>query len=62
MKLTIDRDVCDGHGMCAQSAPTYVELDADGEPVVIQDDVADKIPAPVDLAVRACPVSAVHVQ
>ncbi|QZS52987.1 ferredoxin [Rhodococcus opacus] len=46
--------------MCAQSAPDYVRLDDDGEPVVIQDEVPAEVPPAVDLALRACPVSAVH--
>jgi ferredoxin len=60
VKLGIDRNVCDGHGMCAQSAPDFVRLDDDGEPVVIQEQVPAEVPPAVDLALRACPVSAVH--
>jgi ferredoxin len=61
MKLVIDRNVCDGHGMCAQSAPAFFSLDEEGDPVIASVDIPDAIPAVVSLAVRACPVSAISI-
>lgn len=57
--LTIRRATCQGHGMCAQSAPDFVSLNEDGEGTVSQPDVPEPIPAQVEQAVRSCPTSSV---
>lgn len=58
MKLIIDRNRCEGYGLCAEAAPGLMHLDGDDELVLDQENV----PAPdvhrAEAAVRACPVAA----
>ncbi len=60
-RLEIDRDRCEGHGLCAQSAPAWLDLDDDGEPVVLHEQVTGDMPTELELAVRACPTGSVRV-
>lgn len=61
MKITVDRQRCEGHGMCEAASPGMFTLDDDGEleihhggtvPPGIIDEVAE--------AVRLCPVAALR--
>ncbi|MFG3106236.1 ferredoxin [Streptomyces tendae] len=59
MKVFVDRDRCEGHGLCEDAAPELFGLDDDGELVVRfsetvpvgQEDMAEA-------AARVCPVGA----
>ncbi|WP_194924343.1 ferredoxin [Catenulispora pinisilvae] len=57
-RLLVDRNRCEGYGMCQQAAPDLIHLDDEDEPVI---DVAELSAAHKPLAnaaVRACPVAA----
>jgi ferredoxin len=57
-RLSVDRDRCEGYGMCEQAAPQLIHLNQDDEPVL---DVAEISPSEFPLAaaaVHACPVAA----
>lgn len=58
MKLTIDRDRCEGYGLCAEAAPQLMHLDADGELVLDAPDVPTSAAVVAEEAVRVCPVAA----
>lgn len=62
MKLTVDRDRCEGYGLCAEAAPDLMHLDDDGELVLDRDDVSPESSAEAQSAVRVCPVAALKVQ
>ncbi len=57
MKIVVDRDLCDGHGMCEAMAHEYFQLDDDTMTVLDEtppESERDKVHA----AVEACPVMA----
>lgn len=59
MKLRVDADRCQGHGMCAVTAPELFELDGEGKSVVLVDRVD---PSQVDgarAAEASCPELAI---
>ena len=60
MRITADRDVCDGHGMCEAMAHEFFELDDDGLVLVLDETPGDEHRELVDSAVRSCPVSALR--
>ncbi|MEQ3549902.1 ferredoxin [Pseudonocardia nematodicida] len=43
-RLTVDRAICAGHGLCYGSAPELVDSDEQGDPVIVTE------PVPADLA------------
>ena len=57
-KIVVDRDKCEGLGMCEAMASDYFELDDDDEMTVLQDDVPDADRGHVHAATQACPVLA----
>ncbi len=62
MKVSVDWDRCEGHGMCAEAAPETFELDDDGELHVLHEDVPEEHRRRVETAVRRCPVAALRLQ
>ncbi len=58
MKITVDRDVCEGLGMCEAMASDYFELDDDDEMQILDDAPPESDRAHVHAAVQACPVLA----
>lgn len=62
MKITLDRDTCEGHGLCEEAAPKLMHLDDDGDLVIDVSDVTEQ--ADIDAAraaARVCPVAALRV-
>jgi len=58
VKLSIDRERCEGYGLCAESAPELMHLDDDGELVLDHDEVPSSSGPAAESAVRVCPVAA----
>lgn len=62
MRISVDRDRCEGYGVCAEVAPDLLHLDDEGELVV---DVGELAPEQADgaaSAARVCPVAALSVR
>lgn len=60
-KISADLSLCQGYGNCAIYADRYFEL-GDDDVVVVREDVPDNdLPHVMD-AIRACPVSALHLE
>jgi len=58
MKIVVDRDLCDGHGMCEAMAHEFFELD-DDEVLTILNETPDEADRDkVHAAVQACPALA----
>ncbi|MFB7297724.1 ferredoxin [Streptomyces rubiginosohelvolus] len=61
MRVTVDRDRCEGHGLCEDTAPDLFRIDDEGELILR---FADVVPPGqehrADEAVRVCPVGALH--
>jgi ferredoxin len=61
MRISVDMDLCQGHGVCCSEAPTLFELDGDKVRVL------DAVPAPAShaaarLAAKYCPTRAISIQ
>jgi ferredoxin len=58
MRIEVDTNRCEGHGMCEVVAPEYFALDDDGKLIVLEETVPDTDQALVHDAAFACPVAA----
>ena len=57
-RLSADREICIGSGNCVRLAPTVFDQDDDGRVTLVTGGDPDSVAAEVDMAVEACPVSA----
>ena len=58
MRILVDRDMCEGLGMCEAMAHEYFELDDDDTMTVLDETPPESERAKVHAAVEACPVLA----
>ncbi len=58
MRIHVDRDRCEGLGMCEAMASDFFELDDDDEMHVLDDSPDESQRGHVHAAVQACPVLA----
>ena len=63
MRVTADRDLCQGHQMCVVEAPGVFGFHDDTDQVVVLDEHPDESLRPqVQAAVRYCPTMALTLQ
>ena len=62
MRIMVDRDLCDGHGMCEAMAHEYFELDDDDVMQLLDETPPESERAKVHAAVQACPALALSLQ
>jgi ferredoxin len=62
MKILVDRDKCEGLGMCEAMAHEYFEVDDDEIMTVLNDSPPESERDHVHAAVQACPVLALTLQ
>ncbi|MBF6136977.1 ferredoxin [Nocardia otitidiscaviarum] len=62
MKITVDYDRCEGHGLCAEQAPAVFSLDDDAELTYRFEgaDVPGDEVAAAQTAIVSCPVAALR--
>lgn len=59
LRIEIDRDLCQGHGVCEGEAPEVFELSRKGELTVLQAAPDESRRAGVEAAVKYCPTHAI---
>ena len=59
MRLQIDTDVCTGHGRCYTRAPSLIDADDEGFPVLLVDVVPAELVDDARLAASSCPEGAI---
>jgi ferredoxin len=60
MRVKIDADLCQGHGMCRLACPAVFGLnDEDGHAFLIQEDVPAALEDSVGRAISSCPEQAI---
>ena len=58
LKIVVDRDRCEGLGMCEAMAHEFFELDDDDQMTVLDDAPTEADRSTVHAAVESCPVQA----
>ncbi|MGV0734606.1 ferredoxin [Mycolicibacter sinensis] len=61
MKLQVDRQRCEGHGLCTQEMPEFLHLDDEGTLIVRADPVPESLADSAHSAANVCPVAALTV-
>jgi ferredoxin len=62
MKVVVDFEVCQSHGLCTQSAPEVFELRDDGFLYILQESPPEQLRKQVEAAARECPTGAIEIQ
>jgi len=62
MKVVVDLDLCDLHGLCVDAAPEVFEIGDDGVLHILDASPPETLRAKVDKAVRECPTGAIYIQ
>ena len=64
LRVEVDRDLCQGHGVCESEAPEVFEVGTfdgrDNQVVVLAEEPGEDQRAGVELAVRYCPTHALR--
>jgi ferredoxin len=61
MRVSVDLDLCQGHGVCESEAPDVFELAKNATVTILDPTPADSLRAGVEAAVRFCPTSALRI-
>jgi ferredoxin len=61
MRVTVDLDLCQGHGVCESEAPTVFELAKNNQVTILDATPDETLRAEVEAAVRFCPTSALRI-
>ena len=62
MRIDVDRDVCEGVGMCQSMAHEFFELDDDDVLQILEHHPGDEHRREVRAAVESCPVQALRLE
>ena len=58
MKIVVDRSRCTVIGICESLAPSFFEVNDDGELVILRDDVAEEDRDLIEQTITDCPTGA----
>ena len=59
MKVTVNTDMCEGHGKCEKAAPEVFKLGEDDVSIVLLDEIPSALAEKVERAIRLCPRQAI---
>lgn len=62
MRVIVDWDLCQGHGMCEEEAPEVFEVNDDGTLTVLQERPPESLRAKVEAACTYCPTRAIRIE
>jgi sterol 14alpha-demethylase len=60
-RIAVDRDLCQGHGVCESEAPAVFAVSKSGELTVLDETPPDGQRPAVEQAVRYCPTHALSI-
>jgi ferredoxin len=61
MRVSVDLDLCQGHGVCESEAPAVFALGKNPTVTVLDEEPGEEQRRPVEAAVRFCPTSALRI-
>jgi ferredoxin len=62
MKIIVDFDVCQSHGLCTEAAPEIFEIRDDGFLYILNETPPEALRPKVERAQRECPTGAIKVE
>ena len=60
-RIAVDRDLCQGHGVCESEAPEVFSVSKDGVLTVLEERPGDDQRKAVEAAVKYCPTHALTI-
>ncbi len=62
MKVVVDFEICQSHGLCTQAAPEVFELRDDGFLYILNEHPPEALRGKVQTALRECPTGAIKIE
>ncbi len=62
MRIVVDRDLCQGHGVCESEAPAVFSVSKQGVLTILDESPAEELRPVVEQAVAFCPTSALRIE
>lgn len=62
MKIVVDFELCQSHGLCTQAAPELFEIRDDGFLYVLDETPPEAMRKKAEAAARECPTSAIEIE
>jgi ferredoxin len=62
MKIVVDFDLCQSHGLCTEAAPELFEIRDDGFLYVLNENPGSELRAKADKAASECPTGAITIK
>ena len=62
MKVIVDRDLCQGHGVCESEAPAVFTVSKKNVVEVLDESPSEELRSQVEAAVRFCPTHALRIE
>ena len=62
MKIVVDFDLCQSHGLCTQAAPELFEIRDDGFLYILDATPPEALRGKLEKAVRECPTAAISIE
>ncbi len=62
MRIVVDFDLCQGHGVCEGEAPEVFELDDDGYLTILQEEPPESLRDAVERSAKYCPTMAIRIE
>ena len=62
MRIHVDRDLCQGHGVCESEAPTVFSVSKKGDLTILDETPPDDVRGEVEKAVKFCPTHALKIE
>ena len=61
LRIVVDMDLCQGHGVCESEAPDLFEVDRDRKVAVLDEQPGEDQRTALELAVKYCPTHALSI-
>jgi ferredoxin len=62
MKVVVDFEICQSHGLCMQAAPEVFELRDDGFLYILDENPGEGLRKKIQTAARECPTGAIKIE
>jgi ferredoxin len=62
VKVIVDRDLCQGHGVCESEVPEVFSVSKGGDLTIIDENPPEDLRKAVELAVSYCPTHALRIE
>ncbi|HEX3594043.1 MAG TPA: ferredoxin [Polyangiaceae bacterium] len=62
LRIIVDRQLCQGHGVCMSEAPEVFEVGRDGKLIVLNERPPETLREELEAAVKYCPTGALSLE